>query len=245
MHLYRCAALALAGVLSTVAAADSIYVNGLVSASTEGLGKFSATLDYSVLPSGDGQLVVTIANKSPDPNGGFLTGFMFNFVSEDPDAVAILQPGALFPFSNATGSAAPFGNFEAGAALGGNWLGGGSPNGGIPIGLSGTFTFLIIAEDAASLTAEDFVKGPNQYNFVVRFRGFNNGGSDKVPGVQTCACDYNVDGAVDFGDLGLLLAAWGPAPAVSVFDTNADDKVDGADLGLFLLCWRQCWLMGN
>ncbi len=75
---------ALAGLLSCAAAADSIQINGLVSESTEGLGKFIATLDYSVLPSGDGQLVVTIANKSYAPNGGYLTGFLFDVTSGDP-----------------------------------------------------------------------------------------------------------------------------------------------------------------
>jgi hypothetical protein len=61
---------ALVGALSTVAIADSIELHGFVSGSTEGLGKFIATLDYSLLPSGDGQLVVTIENKCkrrPEP----------------------------------------------------------------------------------------------------------------------------------------------------------------------------------
>lgn len=234
------AAPAIAGLLSFASMADSCLVNSLVSASTEHLGKFTATLDYTVLPSGDGQLVVSITNKSPAALGGFITGFMFNFSSVDPDAVAILQPGANYPFLQADGSGAPFGSFEAGAALGGDWLGGGSPNAGIPIGGTGVFTFLVIAEDANLLKACDFNKGGNLYNFVVRFRGFTNGGSDKVPGKQTCPCDYNFDGVVDGGDLGMVLAVWGPVAPGTPQDITGDGIVNGADLGLFLGCWRSC-----
>jgi len=80
-------------------------------------------------------------------------------------------------------SGEPFGNpFDAGAALGGSFLGGGSPNAGIGVGQTGTFSFLISALDAGGLNASDFLNGgPFDFNFVIRFRGFEDGGSDKVP----------------------------------------------------------------
>ena len=43
------------------------------------------------------------------------------------------------------------------------------------------FTFTVAATDAASLTASSFLNGPYQYDFIVRFRGFQPNGSDKVP----------------------------------------------------------------
>jgi hypothetical protein len=45
--------------------------------------------------------------------------------------------------------------------------------------------FTVSAADAASLTAIDFINGPYAYDFIVRFRGFNGGGSDKVPALVT------------------------------------------------------------
>jgi hypothetical protein len=240
LKVFCFAAPAIAGVLSSLAIGDTIQVNGLVSASTEGLGRFVATLDYAVLPSGDGQLSVTLENKSDADDGGFLTGFLFDVGFPSADVVVALQPGASHPFADASGSAPPFGSYDAGAALGGNWAGGGSPNAGIPTGASGTFVFLVIGEQAGSLTAADFIKSDNEYGFVVRFKGFENGGSDKVPGVSGCFCDLNVDGVVDMGDLGIVLSAWGPLQPNAVADFNADGGVDGADLGLFLECWRDC-----
>jgi len=149
--------------------------------SSENLGTFTGTLDYN--PGiGSGTLIISITNTSPVANGGFLTGFAFNIDSADAGALATLQPGATHPFLD-TGSenAPPFGTYDAGAALGADWSGGGSPNSGIAVGATGTFTFNVVASDAASLTASSFINGPNEFDFVVRFRGFKDGGSDKVP----------------------------------------------------------------
>src|SRR5262249_5904350 len=85
-----------------------------------------------------------------------------------------------------SGNGQPFGNdYRAGASLDNSFQGsGGNPNQGIKPGESAMFTFTVSASDAASLSAADFISGPYQYNFIVRFRGFNPGGgahSDKVP----------------------------------------------------------------
>ena len=85
-------------------------------------------------------------------------------------------------------SASPFGTFEYGAAIGGAWLGGSSPTSGIAVGQSRTFLFELSgnSETTAGLTAASFLTnnlpGGTVYPLAVRFRGFANGGSDKVIG---------------------------------------------------------------
>ena len=55
-----------------------------------------------------------------------------------------------------------------------------------------------------------------------------------------CRYDLNADGTVDAGDLGLILAAWGPCPGGCYEDVNDDGIVDGGDLGLILGFWDDC-----
>lgn len=241
--LSLCAAVAVLGVaLSGIASADTIQIVGLKSVSTESLGGYLGTLDYTP-GDGVGTLAVTLENISPAANGGFITGFLFNIASADVNVSAVLQ-SATHPFQPASGNGAPFGgDYMSGAALGGSFLGGGNPNSGIAHGTSGTFTFLVTAEDADQLTAASFMEGPYEYDFIVRFRGFQNGGSDKVPAVQSCPCDFDHNGVTDAGDMGIFLAGWGPNPG-SPLDTNGDGLVDGADFGIFLECWRDCSLQG-
>lgn len=60
--------------------------------------------------------------------------------------------------------------------------------------------------------------------------------------VDACAAvgDFDGDGDVDGGDLGVLLALWGACPGGSmcVADLNDDGIVDGADLGALLANWN-------
>src|SRR6185436_6508453 len=132
-----------------------------------------------------GTLVVSLANTTdPASLGGYITGFAFNFHSTDPSASLNLVAEDFHFAELADVSCPPFGVFDAGAALGGSWVGGGNPTRGIPVGASGTFTFDVSASDAQSLGAADFISsdpGRSAFAFVVRFRGFANGGSDKVP----------------------------------------------------------------
>ena len=48
--------------------------------------------------------------------------------------------------------------------------------------------------------------------------------------------DLNIDGCINADDLGILLAAWGPAPKHPA-DFNRDGVIDGTDLGMMLECW--------
>jgi hypothetical protein len=49
--------------------------------------------------------------------------------------------------------------------------------------------------------------------------------------------DFNADGLVDGGDLGVLLANWGKTGTATPGDLNGDAMVDGADLGILLAAW--------
>jgi len=165
------------------ARADLINIMSDSSSSTDGLGSFTGTIAYSYNAiESIGELTVTLTNTSDPSNGGLITGLIFNINSGDANASATLDT-ATHPFLNAPNqSGVPFGDpYDAGAALGGSFLGGGSPAGGIVVGATGTFTFDVTASDASSLTAMSFITGPFEHDFLVRFKGFENGGSDKVP----------------------------------------------------------------
>lgn len=166
--------------LSSAAEASLINIQSSGADSTEHLGAFTGSLNYTA-GVGTGTLVVTLTNTSASGGGGYITGFVFNFASADL-AAAVTLGSASHPFlDTGTESAPPFGSYEAGAALGADWTGGGSPTGGIAVGATGSFTFNVTATDAASLTAASFISGSNAFDFAVRLRGFTGGGSDKVP----------------------------------------------------------------
>jgi len=171
--------------------ADSIEIVSDPWASTEGLGSFAGTLDYQAEAfSTAGILTVMLTNTSDAANGGFITGFLFNIGGGVEDATASLldSPEQIHPFTQCLGrglNGKPFGKpFDAGAALGGKFAGGGKPTEGIAVGETGVFAFEIAADDAGSLSALDFLEGGSfEHNFIVRFRGFADGGSDKVAGM--------------------------------------------------------------
>lgn len=174
MKIKALAALAAACGSVSLAQADAVSItsNG---PGVEGNGAFTGSLSYS-----PGVLTISLTNSLASNVGGTITGFVFNIAG---DATASLSFGS-HPFDDlGTGpSASPFGTFDAGAALDGDWTGGGSPAAGIARGSTGTFSFDITGPGAAGLTAQSFIGSAPQVDFVVRFRGFANGGSDKTPG---------------------------------------------------------------
>jgi hypothetical protein len=70
----------------------------------------------------------------------------------------------------------------------------------------------------------------------------NTNGVPDICEVPTCHdIDLNLNEIVEGGDLGVLLAFWGPvSPAFPRADIYSDGLVNGADLGILLAFWGPC-----
>jgi len=174
-----------AGVAAAIAAAgaQASMLSFFSKEGTEGIGSFTGTMEWIYPADGTdcGQLIVSLTNTSDVGNGGFITGFGFQAIEGIVVTYQDLDDG----FSQIEDfNAAPYGSFDWGAALGGNFLGGGSPKAGVAVGETRDFLFEVCAtaEFLATLDVEDFFEDESGYGFVTRFKGFEDGGSDKVPG---------------------------------------------------------------
>jgi hypothetical protein len=180
--------------IPAIASAVPITISG-----SGALGSFTGDFDFSASPDGSsGVITINLTNTSPAANGGFITGFAFNLPSGVELTSATLASSSA-TFDELLGATEfddgvngqPHGDFDIGASIGSSYLGSGSPLGGIGVGSSVTFTFSLFAAagELTGLTAADFLaalsdpRGDSKVgeDFVVRFRGFVNGGSDKVP----------------------------------------------------------------
>jgi hypothetical protein len=175
------AGLAAVGLCAGMAVADSVSIQGVVSASAEQTGAtYSGMLEYNFISGSTGELKVSLTNDTPAAVGGFLTGFLFRANAVTGTGLTSANPVAFQ--STGPGSGSPFGTFDGGAALGGSFLGGGSPSAGLGIGQSGMFIFNVTSATASTISAADFLGSLDEPGFLVRFRGLADGGSDKVPG---------------------------------------------------------------
>jgi MYXO-CTERM domain-containing protein len=172
---------------ATAAGAAVVPITSNSPLSTENLGTFTGTLDYTYLGGNAGTLDVTLTNTTPVSIGGFITAFMFRPPPELGAFGCSLTASnfALMVNVPAGTNGAPFtGPWIGGAGLDGSWLAGGQPQNGIGVGQTGSFSFSITGANASMLTSDSFVSGSlvsDPYAFVVRFRGMADGGSDKVP----------------------------------------------------------------
>lgn len=194
-HLPRLAA-ALA-FLGLVAPADAGFISGNTAGSTSQLGNFTGFIGVAPSSSTMATLTVTLTNTSPAANGGFLTAFVLNNPDNEITGITLTSAPANFgligtaPFTNGTLNGAPFGQFAFGASTGGSFEGGGDPAQGLAVGTTGTFVFNLTGTNLNNLTEASFDNtlssgtgnGMGDQFFVARFRGFDNGGSDKVPGM--------------------------------------------------------------
>ena len=190
----RTLALAATACIAAAAGAAVVPITSNASLSTEGLGAFTGTLDYTYLGGTSGKLDVTLTNTTAASIGGFITAFMFRTSEQYGLVSASLTASDHAAMTNilAGTSGSPFpGSWIGGAGTGGSWLAGGSPNGGVAIGSTGHWSFSITSANASILTSDAFVSGDlisDSYAFVVRFRGMEQqpGGadSDKVPANQ-------------------------------------------------------------
>jgi hypothetical protein len=92
---------------------------------------------------------------------------------------------------------------------------------------------------AASLSMEDSTVCGNTPENEIQGDWTDNGGNtieDECP--VECSADFDGDGTVGGGDLGLMLSAWGSNDAT--FDLDGSGEVNGGDLGLFLSFWGPC-----
>ena len=179
-----------AACIGAAAHAAVVPVTSNSSLSTENLGTLTGTLNYTFLGGTSGNLDVTLTNTTPSATGGYITAFMFRPPPELGAFTSVLTASDYAAMTNipAGASGAPFpGIWLGGAGTGGSWLSGGSPNGGVPIGSTGHWSFTITGANASQLTSDSFVSGDkvsDPYAFIVRFRGMNDDGSDKVPANQ-------------------------------------------------------------
>lgn len=189
MRSFIALAAAFAAAPLTVAAPITLTGNGL-------LGDYAGSFAYN---STTRTVSVTLTNAATTLPGGKLTGFVFNLPGQPGkvSSVTYVPPGGAgsafsllggSSFSNSV-NVNPYGAADFGAALGGDWLGGGSPALGLAIGDTATWDFVLSGDDAylSTLTEAAFLSqlttgaGKPGEAFLVRFKGFVNGGSDKVP----------------------------------------------------------------
>lgn len=186
--------LALAALCASLGSARADIIN---IADNELPGQFTGTVEVTNQTYSSALIKVTLTNTSPFSNGGFLTAFAFN----DPNSTTKGNIGSVTnyqqTFNPATGqnfallgaptynnsvSSAPFGNFDIGAGVGGSWHSGGNPVDGLAVGETGTFSFLVNGTNLTKLTAANLLTAMSSTGtagFVVRFRGFTDGSSDK------------------------------------------------------------------
>jgi hypothetical protein len=122
-------------------------------------------------------------NTSPAANGGFITADAFNLAANTTisnfSAVNVVgnttTPNTNFGITQGTISASPFADRNTLISTGGDFEGGGNPNTGVGVGQTVRFTFTLGGAGAGANTETSIFTSE-----FVRFRGFNNGGSDKT-----------------------------------------------------------------
>jgi hypothetical protein len=187
----------------------------------QGLGSFDGTFTYTAGDTQHALIQITLHNTSPVGNGGYLTAFAFNNPFDRITSASLTSSNANFgllgspSFQNGI-SAPPFGKFDLGASTSSKFLGGGNPSSGIGVGDSASFNFLLKGNHLDTLTEQDFfntlsnsAEGEGPRAFVARFRGFKNGGSDKVPGKLSTEPPISITSATAPEPTSLALAGTG------------------------------------
>jgi hypothetical protein len=197
-----------------------IILSGDTGGSTEGLGDFEGLLTYTPTSDTTATLEIELHNTTP-AGGGFLVGFALNNPDDLITAILLSSTDTDFgligaaPFDGTTDvDADPFGDYDFGASITNDWLGGGSPNTGIPVSTTETFTFSLTGTMLDLLSEESFVNAfPTGVGgeccdewMVVRFRGIEIGeGSDKVPTDFTPIPEPSTLFLVGLGLVGIVL----------------------------------------
>jgi len=122
-------------------------------------------------------LTITLINTSPAGNGGFIVADAFNLPGGVSATLTSTTNLNFDTFLQGAVNTAPFGTRTDIISLGGNFNNafegaGGSPMGGIGVGQSATFVF--------NLSGSGATESGIFNSELVRFKGFNNGQSDKT-----------------------------------------------------------------
>jgi len=197
--------------LATSAFGSIVYVGGSIAGPPA--ASFTGSLEYNFTSSSAATLIVSLANTSPIANGGYLTAFAFNNPGDAITGATLTSyaagtgPWVILGAPDFTNefTASPLGVFDIGAVVGDadkkklpDWEGGGDPKAGVPVSATGTWTFTLTGTGLNALTAASFiaetapekvdkdgdVKTAGTEVFAVRFRGFVDGKSAKVPGEE-------------------------------------------------------------
>jgi PEP-CTERM motif len=171
---------ALASAILAPATSSAAPLFGDCSGQLENLGECEKAVEYNTTTN---ILTIILKNTSPDANGGFLTADAFNLpgaiqvtaFTGDPDFPAFTLSPSPLPSAGGVIDVNPFPSREfLISATDGQWLGGGDPNDGIPVGALATFALTLSADisdtDVVSIIGSE----------AIRFRGFEDGGSDKT-----------------------------------------------------------------
>jgi len=192
------AAIATASMLTSSVHAGQTSLAFTSATGLEGLGSFTGSMNWNYAGGSatSGYLTISLTNTSS--MAGYLTAFAFNgpsagvtyglqTTSAPAESFGMIGGGA-----NPAGliSASPWDAYDVGASVSNQWLGGGSPKKGLQVGETGTYVFNVNA--VASLLAgfdvlSCFADNGDSPEFAVRFRGFANGGSDKVGGLMSAS----------------------------------------------------------
>jgi len=183
MYKWRTVA-ALASVILAPATSGAVPLLGVCSGQLESLGECNKSAEFNPATN---VLTIILENTSPAANGGFLTADAFNLgaaatndiqviaFTGDPDFPAFTLSPSPLPSGGGGISANPFDDKEfLLSATSGDFEGGGDPGGGIPVGESATFMLTL----GGAIVDADLISFFNSE--AIRFRGFEDGGSDKT-----------------------------------------------------------------
>lgn len=194
----------------TSSASASIKIVTDFARSESGLGSFEALFSLTSINAGESLLTIQIENISPPLNGGYITGLAFNNPGNAITSVSLDAAPSDFELMGASSfnnsiSASPFGSLDIGSGLSErNFNGSGNPTKGIGVGEIGTFNFRLFGTNLAGLTEQSFIDSLSEgagnpdksVFFLVRFRGFEDGGSDKSVGKVHPDDDINANSVV-------------------------------------------------
>lgn len=151
--------------------ANGTYISG-----QGDIGAFTGDFSYDIIDNNQATISIDLTNASSEL--GYLTGLAFLFPvelivtsynSNDGDFKQLSYPINVQPFGK---------DWGLGASTFKSWEGGGKPSKGIASGDNGIFTYNVFG-DVGNYNTESFI---NSSDFVVRFRGYAGGSSDKVAG---------------------------------------------------------------